>query len=75
MKHPFSFRLGAEARHDSVKIGLAAGDMDFRFRARSTLKRLMEQGTLFADLLMKQIDNRKLDHAELRRTLHRQACS
>ena len=69
LKHPFSFRLGAEARHDSVKIGLAAGDMDFRFRARSTLKRLMEQGTLFADLLMKQIDNRKLDHAELRRTL------
>ena len=69
LKRPFAFRLGAEARHDSVKIGLTAGDMDFRFRARSTLKRLMEQGTLFADLLMKQIDNRKLDHAELRRAL------
>ena len=69
LEHPFAFRVGAEARHDSVKIGLTAGDMDFRFRARSTLKRLMEQGTLFADLLMKQIDDRKLDHAELRRTL------
>ena len=69
LKRPFAFSLGAEARHDSVKIGLAAGDMDLRFRARSTLKQLMEQGTLFADLLMKQIDNRRLDHAELRRAL------
>lgn len=69
LERPFAFHLGAEARRDSVKMRLEAGDMDFQFRARSTLKRLMEQGQLFADLLLKQIDERHLDHAELRRAL------
>ena len=69
MNHPFAFRLGAEARHDSIKLRLDAGDLDLQFRARSTLKKLMTQSDEFITLLMKQIDDRRLDHAALRRLL------
>ncbi|OKZ13336.1 MAG: translocation/assembly module TamB [Bacteroides oleiciplenus] len=69
LQHPFAFTLGAEARRDSIKMKMDAGDLDFQFRARSTLKKLMEQGTAFATLLTKQIELKHLDHAELRRAL------
>ena len=46
-----------------------AGDLDFQFRARSTLKKLLEQGTAFSTLLTKQIELKQLDHAELRKAL------
>lgn len=69
LKHPFAFDLTAEARQDSIKMKLDAGDLDFQFRARSTLKQLMEQGTAFADILMRQIELKQLDHAALRRAL------
>lgn len=69
LNHPFAFNLGAEARHDSIKMKLDAGDLDFQFRARSTLKLLMEQGTAFTDVLMRQIELKQLDHAALRRAL------
>ncbi len=46
-----------------------AGDMNLQFRARSTLKELLEQSDEFVAILMKQIDERKLDHAALRRVL------
>ena len=46
-----------------------AGDMDLQFRARSTLKELLEQSDEFVAILMKQIDERRLDHAALRRVL------
>ena len=66
LKRPFAFTVASEARHDSVKLQLNAGDMNFRFRARSTLKKMIEQGNEFATLLMQQIDERKLNHAALR---------
>lgn len=69
LKHPFAFNLGAEARHDSIKLKLDAGDLDLQFRARSTLKKLMDQSDEFVALLMKQIDERSLNHAALRRVL------
>lgn len=69
LKHPFAFTLGAEARHDSIKMKMDAGDLDFQFRARSTLKKLMEQGTTFTTLLTRQIELKQLNHAELRRAL------
>ena len=47
LKRPFAFTLGAEARRDSIKMKMDAGDLDFQFRARSTMKKLMEQGTGF----------------------------
>lgn len=69
LKHPFAFTLGAEARHDSIKMNMDAGDLDFQFRARSTLQKLMDQGTAFATLLTRQIELKQLDHAELRKAL------
>lgn len=69
LEYPFAFDLSAEARHDSIKLKANAGDLDFRFRARSTLKQLLDQSSLFMMLLTQQLDNRKLDHAALRRLL------
>ncbi|MCD8183341.1 MAG: translocation/assembly module TamB [Bacteroides sp.] len=69
LQHPFAFRLGAEARRDSIKLKLDAGDMDLQFRARSTLKKLLEQSDEFMAILTKQLEDRRLDHAALRRVL------
>lgn len=69
LKHPFAFHLGAEARHDSIKLKLDAGDLDLQFRARSTLKKLMSQSDEFVRLLTKQIEDSRLDHAALRQVL------
>lgn len=38
LEHPVAFNLGAEARRDSIKLRMDAGDMDLQFRARSTLE-------------------------------------
>ena len=69
LEHPFAFSVNGEARRDSVKLRLDAGDMNLRLKARSTLKQLMEQGDKFLAVLNRQIEERHLDHAELRRTL------
>lgn len=69
LKRPFALTLGAEARCDSVKLNLDAGDLDVRLRVRTTLKELLEQGNEFASLLAKQLEERRLDHAALRRAL------
>lgn len=69
LKHPFAFTLAAEARHDSIKMRMDAGDLNLRFRARSTLKKLMEQSDKFVAVLTKQLEERHLDHAALRRIL------
>lgn len=69
LKHPFAFGIEGEARHDSVKLSLDAGDMNLRLKARSTLKELFERGDQFMGILTKQIDDRRLDHAALRRSL------
>lgn len=69
MKQPFAFSFKAEARRDSINVKLDAGDMNLRFRARSTLKKLLEQSDEFARLLTKQIEDSHLDHAALRRVL------
>ena len=69
LSHPFAFTLASEARRDSIKLRLDAGDLNLRFRAHSTLKRLMEQSGRFSALLAKQLEERRLDHAALRRLL------
>lgn len=69
LERSFAFTMGAEARLDSVKMHLKAGDMDFYFRTRSTLKKLLEQGEGFTALLTQQLEERRLDHAALRRAL------
>lgn len=69
LKSPFAFTLTGEARHDSIKMRMDAGDLNLRFRARSTLKGLMEQSDRFVTLLTEQLEDRRLDHAALRRVL------
>ena len=69
LKRPFILRMDADAKQDSVKLNLSAGDLEVRFRTNGTLKTLMNRGTEFADLLMAQIEDRKLDHAAMRRLL------
>lgn len=69
LKRPFAFQLGGEARKDSIKLELTAGDLAMQFRARSTLKNLLSQSDKFIQLLTKQIEDRHLDHAALRRAL------
>lgn len=69
LERPVALTIGAEARRDSVKMHLVAGDLDLKFRTSGTLKTLLEQGNVFADLLNRQISERHLNHAELRRSL------
>lgn len=69
LKYPFAFRLGAETRRDSVSLHLDAGDLDLRFRARSSLKEFLAQSDEFSTLLMKQLKERILNHADLRHAL------
>lgn len=69
LKRPFAFTMDGEARRDSVKLNLDAGDLDLRLRVRSTLERLMAQGDRFVAILMAQIDDHRLDHAALRQVL------
>lgn len=45
LEHPVAFNLGAEARRDSIKLRMDAGDMDLQFRARSTLEELLGSRT------------------------------
>lgn len=69
LEHPVVFNLGAEARRDSIKLRMDAGDMDLQFRARSTLEELLGQSDKFVAILTKQIEERRLDHAALRQVL------
>lgn len=69
LKCPFAFTLAGEARHDSIKMRMDAGDLNLRFRAHGTLKKLMEQSDRFVTLLTEQLEARRLDHAALRRVL------
>ena len=56
LEHPVAFNLGAEARRDSIKLRMDAGDMDLQFRARSTLEELLRQSDKFVAILTKQIE-------------------
>lgn len=69
LPHNLALALEAEARRDSIKLHLGAGDLDFSFKARSTLKEMLERSDRFMTLLMQQWDDRRLDHAALRRVL------
>jgi len=69
MKRAFAFTLAAQTRRDSVNLSLQAGDLNCRFRGRSTLEQLIKQSTDFSTILIKQIKGKRLDHAALRRAL------
>ena len=69
MKHPLAFNFSAEARQNRVFTHLVSGDMKLNLSARSGVEPLIWQSTHFVDVLMRQIDEKALDHAELREAL------
>ena len=69
MKLPLAFNLSAEARQNRVFTHFISGDMKLNLSARSGVNPLISQSTRFVDVLMKQIDEKELNHAELRKAL------
>ena len=69
MKRPLAFDFTAEARRDLVAAHLTSGDMELDLSTRSGINPLISQSTRFVDVLMKQIDEKALNHAELRKAL------
>lgn len=69
MKQPLTFNLTAEATQNRVYTHLTSGDLKLNLSARSGVMPLIEQSTRFADVLMRQIEEKALDHAELRKAL------
>ena len=69
MKHPLAFNFSAEARQNRVFTHLVSGDMKLNLSARSGVEPVIRQSTHFVDELMRQIDEKALDHAELREAL------
>jgi hypothetical protein len=69
IKRPLAFNLSAEARQNRVFTHLTSGDMKLNLSARSGVNSLISQSTHFMDVLMKQIDEKALNHAELREAL------
>lgn len=69
LKKPVALRLDANIGKDTVNVALTSGDLKFSLRSKSTLERLIDESTGFVDVLNAQIENKRLDHAELRRAL------
>ncbi|MDD3039322.1 translocation/assembly module TamB domain-containing protein [Bacteroides sp.] len=69
LKRPFTFNFTAEARKDRVYTHLIAGDMKLNLSARAGVYPLIRQSTHFVNVLRKQIDEKSLNHAELREAL------
>lgn len=64
-----AFQFTGEVRKERVFTHLTSGDLKLNLSARAGLEPLIRQSTHFADILMRQLDNKKLDHAELRKAL------
>lgn len=69
MTGTLSLTMVARVREDSVQLSLVSGDLEARLRARGPLQPLIDQSMGFTNVLMRQIDARKLDHKELRASL------
>lgn len=69
LKRSFAFNLTAEAGRDRVFTHLTAGDLKLNFNAHTDVYSLIDQSTGFAKVLIKQLENKALDHTELREAL------
>lgn len=69
LKRELAFSLSAEARRDRVSAHVSSGDLRLDFNARSGVNPLMRKATAFADVLLKQLEEKTLNHAELREAL------
>ena len=64
-----AFQFTGEVRKERVFTHLTSGDLKLNLSARAGLEPLIRQSTHFADILMRQLDNKELSHAELRKAL------
>lgn len=69
LKRPVAFNLAAEARRDNVSAHLTSGDLKLNIDGRAGVEPLIKQSTHFVDVLMKQLSEKTLNHAELREAL------
>ncbi len=66
---PLDLKFTGEVRKERVFTHLTTGDLKLSLSAREGLEPLIKQSTHFADVLMKQLEEKELDHAELRKAL------
>lgn len=69
LKRPLAFNLTAEARREKVFAHLTSGDIRLDLNARQGVNPLIKQSARFAEVMLKQIEAKELDHAELRKAL------
>lgn len=75
MRNNLSLSLSAVIESDTSTVYLYAGDLQARLRAAGTLSEIISESTEFAGVLTTQINERQLDHIELRRTMPRTSLS
>jgi hypothetical protein len=61
--------FAGDVHRDSLKVDMSDGDFALRFRARNTIEELLARSSAFSTVLTRQLNERYLDHAEMRRTL------
>lgn len=66
---PLDIKFTGEVRKERVFTHLTTGDLKLSLDARAGLEPLIREATHFADVLMKQVELKELNHAELRRAL------
>lgn len=69
LKHPFGFKLSAEVDRKQIHSHLTSGDMSLELHSGLGVYPLMKQSTRFTQVLLKQIDQKVLNHEQLRKVL------
>lgn len=64
-----ALQFTGEVRKDRVFAHLTSGDLKLNLSARAGLTPLIRESTHFVEVLMAQIDNKELNHVELRKAL------
>lgn len=66
---PLNLQFTGEVRKERVFTHLTTGDLKLNLSARAGLEPLIHQSTHFVDILMRQLEAKELNHAELRKAL------
>lgn len=66
---PVAFTLNASVRKDKTSLQVRSGDLHLSFMSATSLKSLVKEATLFSNVLMKQIKQKKFNQGVLRKSL------
>ena len=69
LKRPLTFDFSAEVRRERIFTHFTSGDLKMNLSARSSLDRFIKQSVDFGNVLMKQIELKEINHANLRKAL------